>query len=81
MSDYGPLGITNFITPYDLCILILIHVHCSQDNGIAAVSYTHLDVYKRQSDEDESGSDDESDASDYTDIDTDTEAEEDESTE
>lgn len=42
MSDYGPLGITNFITPYDLCILILIHVHCSQDNGIAVPTEAFL---------------------------------------
>lgn len=42
MSDYGPLGITNFITPYDLCILILVHVHCSQDNGIAVPTEVFL---------------------------------------
>ncbi|CAI4036538.1 hypothetical protein SMKI_15G3860 [Saccharomyces mikatae IFO 1815] len=42
MSEYGPLGITNFITPYDLCILILIHVHCSQDNGITVPTKVFL---------------------------------------
>ncbi|QHS76337.1 anaphase promoting complex subunit 5 [Saccharomyces paradoxus] len=42
MSEYGPLGITNFITPYDLCILVLIHVHSSQDNGIAVPTEVFL---------------------------------------
>lgn len=42
MSKYGPLGITNFITPYDLCILILIHAHCSQDNGISVPTAVFL---------------------------------------